>query len=141
MITITSALTPAADSQQDKSSETPHDFWNKKDVKDLNFWFFEHANDDCKDGPIKQLDTTEQSLRMTIEYVCLTLEAGIGHRTVPMLLAKSTFEGDVVNWSTLINLKCHLNLEVRSGFENLPSNTKFFFEPRARDCPRATGLS
>ncbi|XP_032873462.1 vacuolar protein sorting-associated protein 13A isoform X1 [Amblyraja radiata] len=112
VITITSALTPAADSQQDKSSETPHDFWNKKDVKDLKFWFFEHANDDSKDGRTKQLDTTEQSLRMTIEYVCLTLEAGIGHRTVPMLLAKSTFEGDVVNWSTLINLKCHLNLEV-----------------------------
>ncbi|XP_023578759.1 vacuolar protein sorting-associated protein 13A [Octodon degus] len=40
------------------------------------------------------------------------LEAGIGHRTVPMLLAKSCFSGEGKNWSTLINLHCQLELEV-----------------------------
>ncbi|XP_072137655.1 intermembrane lipid transfer protein VPS13A isoform X1 [Mobula birostris] len=112
VITIMSALTPAADSPQEKCNEIPLDLWTKKDVKNLKFWFLEDTNNNGNDGPIKQLDTTGESLKMTVEYVCLTLEAGIGHRTVPMLLAKSTFKGDVQNWSTLINLKCHLNLEV-----------------------------
>lgn len=52
------------------------------------------------------------SLQVTIKSICLTLEAGVGHRTIPMLLAKSSFQGDVTNWSTLINLHSELNLEV-----------------------------
>lgn len=51
-------------------------------------------------------------LQVTIKSICLTLEAGVGHRTMPMLLAKSSFHGDVKNWSTLINLHSELNLEV-----------------------------
>lgn len=52
------------------------------------------------------------SLQVTIKSICLTLEAGVGHRTIPMLLAKSSFQGHVTNWSTLINLHSELNLEV-----------------------------
>lgn len=51
-------------------------------------------------------------LQVSIKSICLTLEAGVGHRTIPMLLAKSSFHGDVKNWSTLINLHSELNLEV-----------------------------
>lgn len=54
-----------------------------------------------------------QFLQMNIKSICLTLEAGVGHRTIPMLLAKSSFHGDVKNWSTLINLHSKLDLEVK----------------------------
>lgn len=50
---------------------------------------------------------------MNIKSICLTLEAGVGHRTIPMLLAKSSFYGDVKDWSTLINLHSKLDLEVK----------------------------
>ena len=50
---------------------------------------------------------------MNIKSICVTLEAGVGHRTIPMLLAKSSFHGDVKNWSTLINLHSTLDLEVK----------------------------
>lgn len=53
------------------------------------------------------------SFQVSIKSICLTLEAGVGHHTIPMLLAKSSFSGDVKNWSTLINLHSELNLEVR----------------------------
>ncbi|XP_067839210.1 vacuolar protein sorting-associated protein 13A isoform X2 [Heptranchias perlo] len=113
VITITSALTPAVDSPQEKGSEIPPDLWNKKNVKDLKLCFLEDTKtNESKDGPTTQLVPTGENLKMAFEFICLTLEAGVGHRTVPMLLAKSTFNGDVKNWSTLINLQCHLNLEV-----------------------------
>lgn len=53
------------------------------------------------------------SLQVVIGSICLTLEAGVGHVTVPMLLAKSSFHGNVKNWSTLINLHSELSLEVK----------------------------
>ncbi|XP_048448972.1 intermembrane lipid transfer protein VPS13A-like, partial [Rhincodon typus] len=112
VITITSALNPAVDSPLEKDSEIPPDLWNKKNVKDLKFWFLENnKNNESKNAPTTQLESTGENLKMTVDFICLTLEAGVGHRTVPMLLAKSTFKGDVKNWSTFINLRCHLNLE------------------------------
>ncbi|XP_038659808.1 LOW QUALITY PROTEIN: vacuolar protein sorting-associated protein 13A [Scyliorhinus canicula] len=113
VITITSALTPAVDNPREKDSEIPPDLWNKKNVKDLKLWILENPeNSQRKLEPTTQLGSTGQNLKMTLEFICLTLEAGVGHRTVPMLLAKSAFKGDVKNWSTLINLQCHLNLEI-----------------------------
>ncbi|XP_060693948.1 vacuolar protein sorting-associated protein 13A isoform X1 [Hemiscyllium ocellatum] len=113
VITITSALNPTVDNPHEKDSEIPPDLWNKKNVKDLKLWFLEETkNNESKNGPTAQLESTEENLKMTVDFICLTLEAGVGHRTVPMLLAKSTFKGDVKNWSTFINLHCHLNLEV-----------------------------
>lgn len=52
---------------------------------------------------------------MNIKSICVTLEAGVGHRTIPMLLAKSSFNGYVKNWSTLINLHSKLDLEVKQS--------------------------
>lgn len=77
-------------------------------------WFLEESNANEDKNPTTELVPTGESLKMSIESVFLTLEAGVGHRTVPMLLAKSSFVGEVKNWSTLINLRSRLELEVRS---------------------------
>ena len=52
--------------------------------------------------------------QVDINSICVTLEAGLGHRTAPMLLAKSSFHGNVKNWNTLINLYSRLSLEVNA---------------------------
>lgn len=57
---------------------------------------------------------TDCVFQVTINSICLTLEAGVGHHTVPMLLAKSSFDGNVKNWTTLINLKSKFDLEVKN---------------------------
>ena len=56
--------------------------------------------------------------QVDINSICVTLEAGVGHRTAPMLLAKSSFHGNVKNWTTLINLYSRLNLEVNTAQHN-----------------------
>lgn len=77
-------------------------------------WFLEEANENDDTNPTAELIPTGESLKINIDSVFLTLEAGVGHRTVPMLLAKSSFLGEVKNWTTLINLRSRLELEVRN---------------------------
>ncbi|OXB81709.1 UNVERIFIED_CONTAM: hypothetical protein H355_010270 [Colinus virginianus] len=112
VITITSALYQTAESTEEEISQIPPGLWNMKDLKDLKLWFLEESNESKDTNPTTELVPTGQLLKMSIESVVLTLEAGVGHRTVPMLLAKSSFIGEVKNWSTLINLHSWLELEV-----------------------------
>ncbi|XP_029017431.1 vacuolar protein sorting-associated protein 13A isoform X2 [Betta splendens] len=111
VITIQSALTPTAETPEELESPVSGDLWEKQGWKELKFWFLEEEGDEVTKSLIP-LKPQGESLQVTIKSMCLTLEAGVGHRTVPMLLAKSSFSGDVKNWSTLINLHSELNLEV-----------------------------
>uniref|UniRef100_A0A803W735 Vacuolar protein sorting 13 homolog A n=1 Tax=Ficedula albicollis TaxID=59894 RepID=A0A803W735_FICAL len=112
VITITSALYQTTETTNEEISQIPPDLWNKKDIKNLKLWFLEETNENEDKNPNTELVPTGESLKINIESVFLTLEAGVGHRTVPMLLAKSSFVGEVKNWSTLINLHSRLELEV-----------------------------
>ncbi|XP_062455224.1 intermembrane lipid transfer protein VPS13A isoform X2 [Rhea pennata] len=112
VITITSALSPTTETTEEEISQIPPDLWNKKDIKNLKMWFLEESNEKEDVNPTTELVPTGETLKMNIESVIVTLEAGVGHRTVPMLLAKSSFLGEVKNWSTLINLHSRLELEV-----------------------------
>lgn len=47
------------------------------------------------------------------QSIQVTLESGLGHRTVPLLLAESSFSGLARNWSSLLHLKADMTLEVR----------------------------
>uniref|UniRef100_A0A8V5GFH9 Uncharacterized protein n=1 Tax=Melopsittacus undulatus TaxID=13146 RepID=A0A8V5GFH9_MELUD len=112
VITITSALYQTAETTEEEISPIPPDLWNKKDIKNLKMWFLEESNENEDTNPTAELVPTGESLKMNVESVFITLEAGVGHRTVPMLLAKSSFLGEVKNWRTLINLRSRLELEV-----------------------------
>ncbi|KAM7416667.1 hypothetical protein PAMA_018632 [Pampus argenteus] len=111
VITIQSALTPKAETPEELDSPVPVDLWEKRGWKELKLWFLDEEGEEDT-GTLTPLIPQGESLKVTIKSICLTLEAGVGHCTVPMLLAKSSFHGDVTNWSTLINLHSELNLEV-----------------------------
>ncbi|KAM9475939.1 intermembrane lipid transfer protein VPS13A isoform 2-T2 [Clarias gariepinus] len=118
VITIQSALTPAAETPEELESPVPPDLWERRDWRDLKLWFLEEeGEEDAK--AVQPLKPLGESLQLRISSICLTLEAGVGHRTVPMMLAKSSFHGDVTDWSTLINLQCRLNMEVNYYNENM----------------------
>uniref|UniRef100_H3C456 Vacuolar protein sorting 13 homolog A n=1 Tax=Tetraodon nigroviridis TaxID=99883 RepID=H3C456_TETNG len=111
VITILSVLSPAAETPEELDSPVAINLWEKRSWKDLKFWFLEEDRDEDTKSVVPLVPKGE-SLQMNIKSICLTLEAGVGHRTIPMLLAKSSFYGDVKNWSTLINLHSKLDLEV-----------------------------
>ncbi|KAG7223425.1 hypothetical protein INR49_015528, partial [Caranx melampygus] len=110
VITIQSALTPTAETPEELDSPVPVDLWEKRGWKELKLWFLEEDGDEDTRSLVPLIPQGE-SLQVSINSICVTLEAGVGHRTIPMLLAKSSFHGDVKNWSTLINLHSLLNLE------------------------------
>ncbi|KAM3940361.1 intermembrane lipid transfer protein VPS13A [Leptodactylus fuscus] len=114
VITITSALsTSRKESISEVTSPVPPDLWKKKNIKDLKLWFLEEENEkENKNNETSQMVLTGEKLDMSIDSIIITLEAGVGHRTLPILLAKSSFKGNVKNWTTLINLYCQLELEV-----------------------------
>uniref|UniRef100_A0A3Q4HB17 Vacuolar protein sorting 13 homolog A n=1 Tax=Neolamprologus brichardi TaxID=32507 RepID=A0A3Q4HB17_NEOBR len=111
VITIQSALTPTAETPEKLDSPVPVNLWDKRSWKELKLWFLEE-DDDEDTKSMTRLIPQGESLKVNIRSICVTLEAGVGHRTIPMLLAKSSFKGDVENWSTLINLYSQLTLEV-----------------------------
>ncbi|XP_073399904.1 intermembrane lipid transfer protein VPS13A [Dendrobates tinctorius] len=114
VITITSALsTSRKESISEATSPIPPDLWKKKDLKNLKLWFLEEENEkENKNSEKDQIVLTGEKLDLSIDSIVITLEAGVGHRTLPILLAKSSFKGNVKNWTTLINLYCQLELEV-----------------------------
>jgi vacuolar protein sorting-associated protein 13A/C len=75
-------------------------------------WFLEESNESEKVVPTNEVMPGGETLNLRIDSIFIVLEAGIGHRTVPMLLAKACFSGESKNWLSLINLHCHLELEV-----------------------------
>ncbi|XP_030049580.1 intermembrane lipid transfer protein VPS13A [Microcaecilia unicolor] len=112
VITITSAFSSTPEATEEENSPVPLDLWDYKEAKDLKMWFLEEPDESKKNTAVTKLVPTGETMKMSIDSIILTLEAGVGHRTVPMLLAKSSFFGDVKNWSTLINLYSQLELEV-----------------------------
>ncbi|ERE78409.1 vacuolar protein sorting-associated protein 13A [Cricetulus griseus] len=112
IITITSVLYTTKETiPEEKTSSIAH-LWDKKDTKNLKMWFLEESNETEKVVPTSELMPGGETLNLNIDSIFIVLEAGIGHRTVPMLLAKSRLLGESKNWSTLINLHIQLELEV-----------------------------
>uniref|UniRef100_H0X048 Vacuolar protein sorting 13 homolog A n=2 Tax=Otolemur garnettii TaxID=30611 RepID=H0X048_OTOGA len=112
MITITSALYATKETVPKETASSTVHLWEKKDTKNLKMWFLEESNESEKIVPATELVPSGETIKMNIDSIFIVLEAGIGHRTVPMLLAKSRFSGEGKNWSSLINLHCQLELEV-----------------------------
>ncbi|XP_027694898.1 vacuolar protein sorting-associated protein 13A-like isoform X1 [Vombatus ursinus] len=112
IITIMSTFYKTVEVKHQESFPSQPELWDKMDTKKLKMWFLEESSDNENVAAVTELVPNGERIKMTIDSIFVVLEAGVGHRTVPMLLAKSYFSGEGKNWSTLINLHCHLELEV-----------------------------
>ncbi|XP_068961725.1 intermembrane lipid transfer protein VPS13A isoform X2 [Petaurus breviceps papuanus] len=112
IITIMASFYKTVEVKHQESFPSQPDLWDKMDTKKLKMWFLEESSDNENVATVTELVPNGEMIKMTIDSIFVVLEAGVGHRTVPMLLAKSYFSGEGKNWSTLINLHCQLELEV-----------------------------
>ncbi|XP_070809810.1 intermembrane lipid transfer protein VPS13C isoform X2 [Pituophis catenifer annectens] len=122
----------AAMKRQTKEEESggtlcnPVDLWSIRSVDECQSWFL---GVDMATEATEALLASEQSekkehFEVVVKSVQVTLECGLGHRTVPLLLAESAFSGTVKNWSSLMSARADVTLEV-----NYYNETHALWEP------------
>uniref|UniRef100_UPI0037E99E70 intermembrane lipid transfer protein VPS13C n=1 Tax=Semicossyphus pulcher TaxID=241346 RepID=UPI0037E99E70 len=116
VMTITAAMT--AKQQDEQSTEakpnTDTDLWSAMNIYGCNYWFLgvDQATEVTESFTEQDGRNQGESFAAEIKVVQVTMESGLGHRTVPQLLAESSFNGSAKNWSSLLQLRADMTLEV-----------------------------
>ncbi|KAF1393337.1 hypothetical protein PFLUV_G00038030 [Perca fluviatilis] len=115
VMTITAAMTAKHRDEQSKEPKTDvRDLWSVMNIYGCNYWFLGVDPAAEVTESFREPDGRSEGERFTAEVkvVQVTLESGLGHRTVPLLLAESAFKGSAKNWSSLLQLRADMSLEV-----------------------------
>ncbi|KAM3927460.1 intermembrane lipid transfer protein VPS13C isoform 2-T2 [Leptodactylus fuscus] len=115
VLTIMAALKPKPKDNEEKGHLVEHrNIWDTKTTDNCNSWFLgvDSASEatECYLNP--DCSPKEESFDLKVKTVQVTLECGLGHRTVPLLLVESTFTGAVKNWTSFMNVTADTTLEV-----------------------------
>ncbi|XP_058593514.1 intermembrane lipid transfer protein VPS13C isoform X2 [Neofelis nebulosa] len=115
VMTIMAAMSPKTkeDESKDTSKETEN-LWGIKSISDYNSWFLgvDMATEITENFKDIHCLSIEENCAVVVESVQVTLECGLGHRTVPLLLAESKFSGNIKNWTSLMAATADMTLEV-----------------------------
>ncbi|KAM3877457.1 intermembrane lipid transfer protein VPS13C [Diretmus argenteus] len=115
VMTITAAMTAKPQDEQSQEAKSDiGDLWSVMNISTCNYWFLgvDQATELTENFVDQDGSNQGESFAMEVKVVQVTLESGLGHRTVPLLLAESTFTGLAKNWSSLLNLSADMTLEV-----------------------------
>uniref|UniRef100_A0A8C5P9K6 Vacuolar protein sorting 13 homolog C n=1 Tax=Leptobrachium leishanense TaxID=445787 RepID=A0A8C5P9K6_9ANUR len=119
--TIVAVLKPKPTEEAGTEKLIEHrNIWDIRTTDSCDNWFLgvdtAHEAFDCLQ--VEEDVKKSQNFDLEVKSVQVTLECGLGHRTVPLLLMESTFIGTVQNWSSLMNLNADTTLEVHYYNEN-----------------------
>ncbi|KAM8804771.1 intermembrane lipid transfer protein VPS13C [Eudromia elegans] len=115
VITIMAAIKPKATEEDSKgTAEVAENLWQVKPIDQCNAWFLgvdvaTEATETFKD---REHILKQEKFDIVVKSFQITLECGLGHRTVPLLLAESVFSGVLKNWSSLMEATGDMALEV-----------------------------
>ncbi|XP_033612139.1 vacuolar protein sorting-associated protein 13C, partial [Fukomys damarensis] len=116
VMTIMAAMSPKTkeDDESKDTSKEVENLWGIKSVDDYNSWFLgvDMATEATEN--FREVDhlLIEENCAIAVESVQITLECGLGHRTVPLLLAESRFSGNIKNWTSLLAATADMTLQV-----------------------------
>uniref|UniRef100_UPI003AAD81DF intermembrane lipid transfer protein VPS13C n=1 Tax=Centroberyx gerrardi TaxID=166262 RepID=UPI003AAD81DF len=115
VMTITAAMTakPQSERSQEARPEVG-DLWSVMNIYSCNYWFLgvDQATEATESFAEPDGRNQGESFAVDVKVVQVTLDSGLGHRTVPLLLAESSFSGLARNWSSLLHLTADMTLEV-----------------------------
>lgn len=91
--------------------------WHVRDVGSCPYWFLgvgdaEEVTEDFSDPTENCRRPGDENFRFRVKVVQLTLESGLGHQTLPLLLAESSLALEAHDWSSRLHLNSALTLEV-----------------------------
>ncbi|XP_063099462.1 intermembrane lipid transfer protein VPS13C isoform X5 [Cavia porcellus] len=115
VMTIMAAMSPKT--KEDESRDTSKEMeslWDIKSIDDYNSWFLgvDMATEATESFRAMDHPLIEENCAVAVESVQVTLECGLGHRTVPLLLAESKFSGNIKNWTSLLAATADVTLQV-----------------------------
>ncbi|KGL81364.1 Vacuolar protein sorting-associated protein 13C, partial [Tinamus guttatus] len=115
VITIMAAIKPKATEEDSKgAAEVCENLWQVKPIDQCNAWFLgvdvaTEATETFKD---REHILKQEKFDIVVKSFQVTLECGLGHRTIPLLLVESVFSGVLKNWSSLMEATADMALEV-----------------------------
>ncbi|XP_043958536.1 vacuolar protein sorting-associated protein 13C isoform X2 [Gambusia affinis] len=115
VMTITAGMTAKAQAEPGRASPVEvSDLWSVMNIYNCNFWFLgvDQATEITESYRESDGSTDGETFTAQVKVVQVTLESGLGHRTVPLLLAETSLNGVAKNWSSLLQLQADLTLEV-----------------------------
>ncbi|XP_054543722.1 intermembrane lipid transfer protein VPS13C isoform X2 [Talpa occidentalis] len=115
VMTIMAAMSPKTKEDESKhTSKEIENLWGIKSISDFNSWFLgvDTATEITENFKDSQHTLIEENCAVTVESIQVTLECGLGHRTVPLLLAESKISGNIKNWTSLMTAAADMTLEV-----------------------------
>uniref|UniRef100_A0A8B9RS06 Vacuolar protein sorting 13 homolog C n=1 Tax=Accipiter nisus TaxID=211598 RepID=A0A8B9RS06_9AVES len=115
VMTIMAAIKPkTAEEDSGAATEVSENLWQVKPIDQCSAWFLgvdvaTEATEAFKD---REHILKQEKFDIVVKSVQITLECGLGHRTVPLLLVESVFSGVLKNWSSLMEVTADMSLEI-----------------------------
>lgn len=116
------ALKPKPKDNEEKKHVVEHrNVWDISTTDSYNSWFLgvDSANEATECFQNQECSSKEENFDLVVKAVQVTLECGLGHRTVPLLLVESTFTGAVKNWTSFMSVTADTTLEVLHEHPNV----------------------
>uniref|UniRef100_A0A663ML93 Vacuolar protein sorting 13 homolog C n=1 Tax=Athene cunicularia TaxID=194338 RepID=A0A663ML93_ATHCN len=115
VMTIMAAIKPkTAEEDSRGATEVPENLWQVKPIDQCNAWFLgvDVATEATESFRDREHVLKQEKFDVVVKSVQITLECGLGHRTVPLLLVESVFSGVLKNWSSLMEVTADMSLEI-----------------------------
>ncbi|KAM3721577.1 Intermembrane lipid transfer protein [Dirofilaria immitis] len=91
-------------------------YWEKRKINRNKHWWFNALNEKQEDFEcavdVAAAISHEQQATITMESLIVTLEAGVGNRTVPVVLLESSTMISATQWSTLLAVDADVQFQV-----------------------------
>ncbi|KAM6308390.1 intermembrane lipid transfer protein VPS13C isoform 2-T2 [Aegotheles albertisi] len=115
VMTIMSAIKPKTTEEDSRgATKAPENLWQVKPIDECNAWFLgvDVATEATETFRDHEHILKQEKFDIVVKSVQITLECGLGHRTVPLLLVESVFSGVLQNWSSLMEITADVSLEI-----------------------------
>ncbi|XP_018574731.1 vacuolar protein sorting-associated protein 13 isoform X2 [Anoplophora glabripennis] len=121
MVTMTSSGTSMDENAKEQVNHP--NLWEQKEFADSDYWFLKTENalealeyPSAEGGRIKKKNALQELCIITVPSIVFTIEAGVGNKTLPMLILETGFQGAARNWSSQLSLEASLTMQM--GYYN-----------------------
>ncbi|XP_067014210.2 intermembrane lipid transfer protein Vps13 [Anabrus simplex] len=92
------------------------DLWIRRSVQELDHWFLRKDGEkdvtELTKASFKQIPSRSEICILQAPSVTVTIEAGVGSHTLPMILLNAGLNATIHDWSSQLSMNCSLSLQM-----------------------------